>query len=87
MKEKMKKIKKRILIKLNILFIIMNFKSLPTMFISECVMIYMEPTDSDAIVQWISKNIPTAMIMAYEQILPNDSFGQMMIKNLKVNIE
>jgi len=63
-------------------------KNLPTMFISECVMIYMEPTDSDAIVQWISKNIPTAMIMAYEQILPNDNFGQMMIKNLKArNIE
>jgi len=55
------------------------------MFLSECVMIYMEPKDSDAIVQWISNNISTAMIMAYEQILPNDNFGQMMVKNLKVN--
>jgi len=56
------------------------------MFLSECVMIYMDPKDSDAIVQWISENVPTAMIMAYEQILPNDAFGQMMIKNLKVYI-
>jgi len=60
-------------------------KSLPTMFLSECVMIYMDPMDSDAIVKWISDNVPTAMILAYEQILPNDAFGQMMIKNLKVN--
>ncbi|ORX42060.1 leucine carboxyl methyltransferase [Piromyces finnis] len=63
-------------------------KNLPTMFLSECVMIYMDPEHSDAIVQWISENVPTSLIMAYEQILPNDAFGQMMIKNLKArNIE
>ncbi|KAJ2380348.1 carboxy methyl transferase for protein phosphatase 2A, partial [Coemansia sp. RSA 2603] len=55
----------------------------PTLFVSECVLIYLDPKHSDDILDWITENVPDAAILTYEQILPNDRFGQMMIENLK----
>ncbi|KAJ1679777.1 carboxy methyl transferase for protein phosphatase 2A [Spiromyces aspiralis] len=56
----------------------------PTLFLSECVLIYLDPQRSDAIIDWITNSMPTASaILVYEQINPNDRFGQMMIQNLK----
>ncbi|KAJ2858658.1 carboxy methyl transferase for protein phosphatase 2A [Coemansia erecta] len=57
--------------------------SAPTLFISECVLIYLDPKHSDAILDWITEQIPDAAILTYEQILPNDRFGRMMIENLR----
>ncbi|KAJ1663796.1 carboxy methyl transferase for protein phosphatase 2A [Coemansia sp. RSA 1813] len=57
--------------------------SRPTLFISECVLIYLDPEHSDAILDWITHNVPSAGIITYEQILPDDRFGQMMIENLR----
>ncbi|KAJ1885865.1 carboxy methyl transferase for protein phosphatase 2A, partial [Coemansia sp. IMI 209127] len=57
--------------------------SRPTLFISECVLIYLDPEHSDAILDWITQNVPNAGIITYEQILPDDRFGQMMIENLR----
>ncbi|CAG8478697.1 11056_t:CDS:2 [Ambispora leptoticha] len=63
-------------------------KSLPTLFLSECVLIYMEPQDSDKIIQWIGDNMQAALFALYEQILPNDAFGAIMLQNLRLrNIE
>jgi hypothetical protein len=56
--------------------------NLPTLFISECVMVYMSPEASDALLQWIGQ-LPDSIVVAYEQILPNDAFGKMMVQNLK----
>ncbi|KAI8350620.1 leucine carboxyl methyltransferase 2-like protein [Choanephora cucurbitarum] len=56
---------------------------LPTLFLSECVFIYLPPEDSNCILQWITKTMKNAMFGLYEQIKPNDAFGQMMIRNLK----
>ncbi|KAK9760445.1 carboxy methyl transferase for protein phosphatase 2A, variant 2 [Basidiobolus ranarum] len=58
--------------------------SLPTLFLSECVLIYLDPTYSDKIVQWATKEVLNSMFITYEQILPDDPFGQMMIRNLEV---
>ncbi|KAJ2545577.1 carboxy methyl transferase for protein phosphatase 2A [Coemansia sp. RSA 1853] len=55
----------------------------PTLFLSECVLIYLDPQHSDAIIEWITANIAHAGILTYEQILPTDRFGQMMIENLR----
>ncbi|KAJ1875724.1 carboxy methyl transferase for protein phosphatase 2A [Coemansia sp. RSA 486] len=55
----------------------------PTLFISECVLIYLDPKHSDAILDWITESVPDAAILTYEQILPNDRFGRMMIENLR----
>jgi len=59
-----------------------NFdESSPTLFLSECVLIYLEPEESENIIKWAG-SLNEAMFVTYEQILPNDRFGQMMIKNL-----
>ncbi|KAG2175546.1 hypothetical protein INT43_001193 [Umbelopsis isabellina] len=61
---------------------------LPTLFISECVLIYLAPEESQSILDWITANVQNAMFLLYEQILPDDTFGQVMLRNLKSrNIE
>ncbi|KAI4302826.1 hypothetical protein MLD38_038527 [Melastoma candidum] len=57
--------------------------SLPTFIIAECVLIYLDPDSSRAIVHWASETFSTAIFFLYEQILPDDPFGQQMIKNLE----
>ncbi|KAK9142880.1 hypothetical protein Syun_012280 [Stephania yunnanensis] len=57
--------------------------SLPTFIIAECVLIYLDETVSRAIVGWASKTFSTAVFFLYEQIHPNDAFGQQMIINLE----
>jgi tRNA wybutosine-synthesizing protein 4 len=57
--------------------------SLPTLFLSECVLIYMRTEDSFPLIQWSAKQFTGASIfVCYEQILPNDPFGLTMINNL-----
>jgi O-methyltransferase involved in polyketide biosynthesis len=58
--------------------------SLPTLFISECVLIYLAPEESQSILDWITANVQNTMFLLYEQILPDDTFGKVMLRNLKV---
>ncbi|KAG0006417.1 hypothetical protein BGZ65_008284 [Modicella reniformis] len=57
--------------------------SLPTLFLSECVLIYIQPRDSDTIVNWVGNNMDASLFVVYEQINPTDAFGAMMLRNLK----
>ncbi|KAI1317612.1 hypothetical protein EDD11_008182 [Mortierella claussenii] len=57
--------------------------SLPTLFLSECVLIYIQPQDSDAIVDWVGSNMDASLFIVYEQINPTDAFGAMMLRNLQ----
>lgn len=57
--------------------------SLPTFIIAECVLIYLDPDSTCAIAQWASETFSTAIFFAYEQILPDDAFGEQMMKNLE----
>ncbi|KAL2511546.1 Leucine carboxyl methyltransferase [Abeliophyllum distichum] len=57
--------------------------SLPTFIIAECVLIYLDPDSSRGIVKWASKTFSTAVFFLYEQIHPDDAFGQQMIRNLE----
>ncbi|XP_024958810.1 leucine carboxyl methyltransferase 1 homolog isoform X3 [Cynara cardunculus var. scolymus] len=57
--------------------------SLPTFIIAECVLIYLDPDPSRAIVEWASRAFSTSIFFLYEQILPYDAFGQQMIRNLE----
>ncbi|XVF79766.1 hypothetical protein PTKIN_Ptkin15bG0016000 [Pterospermum kingtungense] len=57
--------------------------SLPTFIIAECVLIYLDPDSSRSIVGWASKKFSTAIFFLYEQIHPDDAFGQQMIRNLE----
>ncbi|KMZ63787.1 hypothetical protein ZOSMA_39G00570 [Zostera marina] len=58
--------------------------SRPTFIIAECVLIYLEPNSSRAIVSWSSKTFSNALFFLYEQIRPNDAFGEQMIENLEL---
>ncbi|KAL6565806.1 Leucine carboxyl methyltransferase 1 [Orobanche hederae] len=49
----------------------------------ECVLIYLDPESSRAIVEWASRTFSTAIFFLYEQIRPGDAFGQQMIRNLE----
>ncbi|KAM3195761.1 hypothetical protein ACQJBY_071746 [Aegilops geniculata] len=57
--------------------------SLPTFIIAECVLIYLDPTSTDAIVSWASEKFSSAIFFLYEQIHPDDAFGEQMIRNLE----
>ncbi|KAJ4895082.1 Leucine carboxyl methyltransferase [Raphanus sativus] len=57
--------------------------SLPTFIIAECVLIYLDPDSSRAIVNWASEAFSTAVFFLYEQIRPDDAFGHQMIINLE----
>lgn len=52
--------------------------------ISECVLIYLDPLDSNRIIDWLTRELTDAMVALYEQIKPDDAFGRMMIHNLQV---
>jgi len=55
----------------------------PTLFISECCLIYISWQRSEAILQSAAKSFTHGVAFGiYEQILPNDAFGRQMIKNL-----
>lgn len=56
----------------------------PTIFVSECVLVYMQALQGDAIIDWAAKLVPDApsSFVLYEQFNPNDPFGKVMIDNL-----
>ncbi|XP_057213704.1 leucine carboxyl methyltransferase 1 isoform X3 [Triplophysa rosa] len=56
---------------------------LPTLFMSECVLVYMTAEQSSKLVRWIADTFPTAMFINYEQVNMDDRFGQIMIENLQ----
>ncbi|CAM8935514.1 unnamed protein product [Rhodiola kirilowii] len=49
---------------------------MPTFIIAECVLIYLDPDSSRNIVSWASRTFSTSIFFLYEQILPDDAFGQ-----------
>ncbi|KAF3279778.1 carboxy methyl transferase for protein phosphatase 2A [Orbilia oligospora] len=64
--------------------------TLPTLFISECCLIYLSPNEADDIFRWITSSFGQASesnsngvgIVLYEPIGGDDSFGKVMIRNL-----
>lgn len=57
--------------------------SLPTIFLAECVLVYVEPSNSHNLLAWISANFTTAVFVNYEQVNMNDRFGEVMLQNLR----
>lgn len=39
-----------------------------TFILSECVMVYMEPRDSSALIAWLAKRFSNAVLVVYEQV-------------------
>lgn len=57
--------------------------SLPTLVIAECVLIYLDPDVSRSLIKWAGEKFSTSIFVIYEQIHPDDGFGQQMIRNLE----
>jgi O-methyltransferase involved in polyketide biosynthesis len=58
----------------------------PTLFLSECVLIYLTVDQACQVIQWASSKFTNSAILIYEQILPHDNFGKTMVKNLQVRL-
>lgn len=58
-------------------------KSLPTLVLTECLLVYMKSNDSEIILKWLSDTFPSISVLNYEMINPTDPFGKMMISNLE----
>ena len=43
-------------------------KALPTVFVAECVLIYMSSDGSSDLLKWIAESFPTAFFINYEQV-------------------
>lgn len=59
-----------------------NF-SLPTIFLAECVLVYMEPKNCFNLLRALAEQFPAAAFINYEQVNMNDRFGDVMLANLR----
>jgi hypothetical protein len=58
-------------------------RSLPTLLITECLMIYMSGADSLEVYTWVKDYFTGDLASVnYEMINPDDQFGKMMVNNL-----
>lgn len=56
----------------------------PTLILAECVLMYMPPKDSSAIISWTASFFTRGAAFAtYEPFRPDDKYGQMMLKNFQ----
>lgn len=51
-----------------------NFQ-IPTLFIAECVLVYIESTAVENLLSWISSQFPLALFVNYEQVIIHISVG------------
>jgi len=58
---------------------------LPTIFISECCLIYMDIEHASSLLTWASQTFQGGVgVILYEPIGGHDAFGRMMVRNLAV---
>lgn len=59
--------------------------SIPTLLLSECVLVYLKPEESRSILTFFKDHFKGDLaFLNYEMINPNDPFGRTMLENLEV---
>ncbi|XP_038064602.1 leucine carboxyl methyltransferase 1-like isoform X1 [Patiria miniata] len=58
-------------------------KNKPTLFLSECVLVYMPLDKSNSLVKWAGTNFSSALFLNYEPVNMGDRFGHVMVENLR----
>ncbi|GLH14386.1 Leucine carboxyl methyltransferase 1 [Gryllus bimaculatus] len=56
---------------------------LPTLFIAECVLIYIETIQVQRLLTWLAKTFKSSFFINYEQVNMGDKFGDVMLQNLR----
>jgi len=57
--------------------------TLPTLILVECVFVYMIPEKSAELIKFFAEKFPTIAFLNYEQVNVEDTFGKVMVCNLK----
>ncbi|XP_017842714.1 leucine carboxyl methyltransferase 1 [Drosophila busckii] len=57
--------------------------TLPTIFLAECVLVYIEAQNCHNLLKWIAQKFKSAVFVNYEQVNMNDRFGEVMLNNLR----
>ncbi|KAK9758616.1 Leucine carboxyl methyltransferase [Popillia japonica] len=60
-----------------------NF-SYPTLFIAECVLVYIENDCVNRLLSWIATKFPKCLFIVYEMCNMNDTFANVMLENMRV---
>lgn len=61
--------------------------TVPTLFLTECVLVYLKPEESKKILTFIKEHFTgDTALLNYEMINPSDPFGRMMVENLEVTL-
>ena len=55
----------------------------PTLILTECVMVYLEPMSTRNLIRFFSNTFDECIYMDYEMFNPFSNFGKMMVKNFK----
>eukprot|EP00038_Savillea_parva_P031975 m.92441 g.92441 ORF g.92441 m.92441 type:complete len:306 (+) comp9959_c0_seq1:108-1025(+) len=58
--------------------------SRPTLFVAECVLVYLEAEESAALLSTLAAAVTEACFINYEMINPDDPFGRVMVRNLEL---
>ena len=58
-------------------------QNVPTLFLAECVLIYMPVQSSTDIIKWVADYFSDSVFVNYEPFNMNDNFGKTMVNNLK----
>ena len=59
-----------------------NFEDIPTIFVDECTLIYVDPDSVDSIINF-GGNLKNSSFISYGMIKPDDNFGKLMVKNFQ----
>lgn len=60
-----------------------NKSEAPTLVFAECVLVYLAPEHSDALIAALAAAFPNLALLTYDVINPNDAFGREMTANLQ----